>query len=83
MLGRESLRRFYQAHQETNTTCVKDGGAEDVEIAKCLRSKNVYPGKAIDKYNRELFHSLTFNGQFNPPYWLPSIADNPVQSVSL
>ena len=83
MLGRESLRRFYQAHQQINSTCVKDGGAEDVEIAKCLRTREVYPDKAIDKYNRELFHSLTFAQHFSPPDWLPPIADNPVQSVSL
>ncbi|CAF4004772.1 unnamed protein product, partial [Adineta steineri] len=84
VLSRESLRRFYQAHRDSKSTCRKDGGSEDVEIAKCLRSKGVYPGKSLDKQNRELFHPLPyishFRGQF--PDWLHKYAENPLQTVS-
>ncbi len=84
VLSRESLRRFYEAHQLPNTTCRKDGGSEDAEIAKCLRSKGVYPGKSLDKYNRELFHPLPFVYHFRGafPDWLSAYAENPLQSVS-
>ena len=78
VLSREAIKRFYQAHHEPNTTCVKDGGAEDVEVAKCLRTKNVYPGISLDKYNRERFHHLSFashfRGQF--PDWFIEHAEN-------
>ncbi len=85
MLSQESLRRFYQAHQTPNTTCRKDGGSEDVEIAACLRTRGVYPGKSIDKYNRETFHPLPFIDQFrskSQPDWLVEYAENPLQTVS-
>ncbi len=85
MLSQESLRRFYQAHQTPNTTCRKDGGHEDVEIAACLRTRGVYPGKSIDKYNRETFHPLTFTNHFrskSQPGWLAAYAENPLQTVS-
>ncbi len=84
MLSKEALRRFYEAHQAPNTTCLKDGGGEDVEIAKCLRTKGVYPGKSLDKYNRERFHPLTFIDHFKTkPSWLVEFAENPLQTVSL
>jgi glycoprotein-N-acetylgalactosamine 3-beta-galactosyltransferase len=84
VLSRESLRRFYEAHNDPNTTCRKDGGSEDVEIANCLRTKDVYPGKSLDKYNRERFHPLKFIDHFNSkPGWLQSYAENPLQTVSL
>ena len=78
VLSREALKRFYQAHKNPNTTCVKDGGAEDVEIAKCLRTQGVYPGKSIDKYNRERFHPAAFTSHFIGPVpdWLHSYAEN-------
>jgi glycoprotein-N-acetylgalactosamine 3-beta-galactosyltransferase len=83
VLSRESLRRFYQAHQTPNTTCLKDGGSEDVEIAACLRTRGVYPGKSLDKYNRETFHPLSFIDHFRlKGGWLESYAENPLQSVS-
>ncbi|CAF0889643.1 unnamed protein product [Adineta steineri] len=82
VLGRESLRRFYEAHKDPTSTCSKDTGHEDVEIAKCLRSKGVYPGKSLDKQNRELFHPLSFNDHFrgNFPDWLKQYAENPLQA---
>ena len=84
VLSREALRRFYQAHQDRNTSCLKDGGSEDIQIAKCLRRKGVYIGKSLDKQNRELFHpvpfSVYFSGKF--PKWLLSYAANPLQAVS-
>ena len=64
MLSREAVKRFYQAHQNPSTTCRKDGGAEDAEVAKCLRTVGVYPGKSVDEHNRERFHHLSFKAHF-------------------
>jgi len=84
VLSKEALRRFYEAHQALNSLCAKDGDGEDVEIAKCLRTKDVYPGNSLDKYNRERFHPLTFITHFKTkPGWLQSYAENPPQTVSL
>ncbi|CAF1140956.1 unnamed protein product [Rotaria sordida] len=82
VLSRESLRRFYEAHNDPAANCAKDGGAEDIEIARCLRKKGVYPGKALDKENRELFHPLPFHEHFHGvfPDWLLKRAANPLQS---
>jgi len=84
VLSRESLRRFYQAHKDPTSNCLTDSGGEDIEIAKCLRTKGVYPGKSLDKQNRELFHPLPFSDHFlgSIPDWLPKYAENPPQSVS-
>ncbi len=84
VLSREALTRFYQAHKEPNTTCLKDGGAEDVEIAKCLRTKGVYPGKSVDKYNRERFHHLSFTSHFRGQFadWFIEHAENKPVAVS-
>ncbi len=84
VLSRESLRRFYEAHQDQHTTCRKDGGMEDIEIAKCLRTRDVYPGKSLDKYNREMFHPLRFINHFRRKVgWLEAYAENPLQIVCL
>jgi len=83
VLSRESLRRFYQGHQVPNTRCRKDGGSEDVEIAACLRTQDVYPGKSLDRYNREMFHPFKFIDHFRlKPSWLDKYAENPLQDVS-
>ncbi|CAF2622327.1 unnamed protein product [Rotaria sp. Silwood2] len=81
VLSRESLRRFYGAHNDSTSNCRKDGGSEDVEIANCLRTKGVYPGKSVDKQNRELFHPLPFIDHFRGsfPDWLATYAENPPQ----
>ncbi|CAM4785865.1 unnamed protein product [Rotaria magnacalcarata] len=80
VLSRESLRRFYEAHQDPALNCRKDGGSEDVEVANCLRKKGVYPGKSLDKQNRELFHPLSFADHFRGtfPDWLLQYAENPL-----
>ncbi|CAF3649480.1 unnamed protein product [Rotaria sp. Silwood1] len=84
VLSRESLRRFYEAQQDPTSNCRKDGGSEDIEIANCLRTKGVYPGKSLDKQNRELFHPLPFVDHFRGffPDWLATYAENPPQSVN-
>ena len=83
VLSREALRRFSQAHHESPSQCQKDGGSEDVEVARCLRTKGVYPGKSLDKENRELFHPLTFSSHFHGgfPDWFKSYAENLPQTV--
>lgn len=85
VLSRESLRRFYEAHRDPKSECRKDGGSEDVEIAKCLRTTGVYPGKSLDKQNRELFHPLPFGDHFRGsfPDWLNNYAENPLRTVNL
>jgi len=85
VLSQESLRRFYDAHNDPKSECRKDGGSEDVEIAQCLRTKGVYPGKSLDKQNRELFHPLSPAAYFRDslPAWLATYAENPPQGVSL
>ncbi|CAF3944249.1 unnamed protein product, partial [Rotaria sordida] len=82
VLSRESLQRFYEAHKDPTSNCRKDGGSEDVEIANCLRTKGVYPGKSLDKQNRELFHPLSFTDHFRGlfPDWLETYAENPPQN---
>jgi glycoprotein-N-acetylgalactosamine 3-beta-galactosyltransferase len=84
VLSREAVKRFYQAHHELNTTCEKDGGTEDVKISACLRTKGVYPGKSIDKYNRERFHAFSFSVHFIGPIpdWVYSYAENEPAAVS-
>ena len=84
VLSREALRRFHRAHQNPASECRKDGGAEDVEVAKCLRNVGVYPGKSLDDQNRELFHPLPFLDHFRGsfPDWLYQYAENPLQTVS-
>lgn len=83
VLSREALRRLHEAHTEVNSTCKKDGGAEDVEIATCLRTRGVFPGKSLDKYGREMFHPLPFIDHFRGklPDWLHSFAENPLRKV--
>ncbi|CAF0755564.1 unnamed protein product [Adineta ricciae] len=82
VLSKESLRRFYTAHTNPNSSCRKDGGAEDVEVAKCLRNEGVYPGKSLDDQNRELFHPLPFHDHFRGsfPDWMLSYAENPLEA---
>ncbi|CAF4000414.1 unnamed protein product [Adineta steineri] len=81
-LSRESLRRFDEAHKDPNSTCLKDGGAEDIEIARCLRTKDVYPGQSLDKQNRELFHPLNYTAHFsgNINTTFGEMTEHPLQS---
>lgn len=83
VLSRESLRRFHEAHNDPNSNCRKDGGAEDVEVARCLRTKGVYPGKSVDKDGQEQFHPLSFAAHFHGrfPTWLHQYSENPLQTV--
>ena len=83
MLSREALRRFYRAHHDPQSHCVKDNGSEDVEIARCLRAQGVVPGRSLDEHNRELFHPLPFADHFlgRFPDWLHWIAENPPRMV--
>ena len=83
VLSQEAVRRFYEGHQDPASQCRKDGDSEDVEVAKCLRLKGVYPGKSLDKQNRELFHPLPFGDHFRGsfPDWMHNYAENPLRTV--
>ncbi|CAF4167616.1 unnamed protein product, partial [Rotaria sordida] len=84
VLSREALRRFYLANNDSKSQCQEDGGGEDIEIAKCLRSVGVLAGKSIDQHKRERFHPLDLNDHFfgNFPDWLGEYAENQPLSVS-
>jgi len=49
-----------------------------VEIAKCLRTVGVYPGKSIDNNNRERFHALAFGDHYmgGLPDWMYKNSEN-------
>lgn len=84
MLSREALKRFQKMSTDSSSTCSKTTGAEDVELAKCLRKQGVYPGKSLDENNRELFHPLPFTHHFGGsfPDWMYQYAENPLQKVN-
>ena len=62
---------------------MKDGGPEDVEIAKCLRTVGVYPGKSVDENNHERFHHLSFKDHFHGQFanWFLEYAENKPRAV--
>jgi glycoprotein-N-acetylgalactosamine 3-beta-galactosyltransferase len=84
VLSRESLKRFHEAYRDPNAICHRSG-AEDVQIAKCLRQKGVYAGESIDENDRERFHPLSFSAHFNGAYpsWMYKYAENTLSRVSL
>ena len=84
MLSQESLKRFHRGHQIPNNTQCRWEGAEDAEIAKCLRQQDVYVGNSTDEQGRELFHPLTFYSHFSGsfPDWMDEYAMNPLRTVS-
>ncbi|CAF4182190.1 unnamed protein product [Rotaria sordida] len=78
VLSREALRRFYLSNNDSKSQCQEDGGSEDIEIAKCLRSVGVLLGKSIDQHKHERFHPLNLNDHFfgRVPDWLGQYAEN-------
>lgn len=82
VLSKEALRRLYYAYKSRHSLCKNDGGDEDVEIARCLRTVDVYPGESLDNEGREMFHPETFTRHFEGVSWLHEYAMNPVKTVS-
>lgn len=78
------MKRFHRGHQIPNNTQCRWEGAEDAEIAKCLRSQGVYVGNSTDEQGRESFHPLPFGIHFSGsfPNWMHSYASNRLQTVS-
>jgi hypothetical protein len=68
ILSNEAFNRLGSAISKNLTFCRLDG-AEDVNVASCLRKLGVYPNKSIDDLGRERFHSLSI------------FAANPIQIV--
>jgi glycoprotein-N-acetylgalactosamine 3-beta-galactosyltransferase len=58
-------------------------GSEDIDVAVCLRTLNVYPDKSIDDSGRERFHPFDIISHFEGelPDWLFEYASNPVKIV--
>jgi hypothetical protein len=78
------LKRFYKEFTKPNSTCRRDGGSEDVEIAHCLRTGGVEQGKSLDEFNRERFHPLSFSSHYLQPLqeWLIGYSENKPVVVS-
>jgi glycoprotein-N-acetylgalactosamine 3-beta-galactosyltransferase len=82
VLSKEALKRLYFAYKSRHTQCKSDGGDEDVEIARCLRTADVYPGESLDNEGKEMFHPETFAYHFEGVDWLSEYSMNPVRTVS-
>ena len=67
VLSNEALKRFHSKLSENYKYC-RSSGAEDVQIAKCLRKLGVYPDKSIDDEGRERFHLLGPNVHLKGKY---------------
>jgi glycoprotein-N-acetylgalactosamine 3-beta-galactosyltransferase len=82
ILSNEAFNRLGSAISKNLTFCRLDG-AEDVNVASCLRKLGVYPNKSIDDLGRERFHSLSIFDHYYGTYpdWLKSYAANPIQIV--
>jgi glycoprotein-N-acetylgalactosamine 3-beta-galactosyltransferase len=82
LLSHEALNRIGSALTTDYAFCPQSG-MEDVDVAICLRSLDVYIGNSTDEFGRERFHSLSiadhFYGDF--PDWLLTYAVNSVQKV--
>ena len=55
VLSREALKRFGGRQRGL---CAADGGAEDVEMGRCMEKLGVKPGNSTDELGRSRFHPL-------------------------
>ncbi|CAF1336501.1 unnamed protein product [Adineta steineri] len=82
VLSKEALKRLYFAYKSRYKLCKNDGGDEDVEIARCLRTVDVYPGESLDSAGKEMFHPEPFELHFEGIKWLSKYSMNSVKTVS-
>ena len=87
MLSKEALRRFVQEGFYSPVNCRRDqGGAEDVEMGKCMEKLQVAAMDTRDKYGRSRFFPMApkshvhLGNDTNHWYW--SLAYYPIKQVN-
>lgn len=56
VLSKEALRRFGRLKYNQ---CREEGGAEDLEMGKCMEQIGVVPGRSLDAFDRLRFHTYS------------------------
>ncbi|XP_052801609.1 glycoprotein-N-acetylgalactosamine 3-beta-galactosyltransferase 1-like isoform X2 [Mya arenaria] len=56
VLSKEALKRLYNVFDDSSKCRQDDGGAEDLELGKCLQECGVVPVDSRDELERERFH---------------------------
>ena len=54
---RKVLKAFYEVMKNPKT-CKEISTAEDVELAKCLQSRNIFPKDSTDFEGKQVFYNL-------------------------
>jgi glycoprotein-N-acetylgalactosamine 3-beta-galactosyltransferase len=77
VMSGEAFRRIGEKLNEDVNFC-QGCGVEDLNVAKCLRKLNVYPGSSIDEEGRERFHPLSVSNHIQGGYpdWFYKYAQN-------
>lgn len=83
LMSNEAFRRIGSKLNEDFKYC-PNTGTEDVDVAKCFRSLEVYPEKSVDELGRERFHPLNIHGHYQGDYpdWMYTYASNPLKKVN-
>ena len=84
VISNEAMKRVGKQLNENKEFC-KVSGAEDVDMALCLRNLGVKIGNSTDDFGRERFHPGTINMHYNGkfPKWLETYAQNKPKTVKI